>query len=75
MSPRLQACFFQDTGHYRVIIYIVIKHKLVNTTHTIDDLENMVLQISLNIRYATYIRGQRGEIITGTSYQFFVFDV
>lgn len=35
-----------------------IKAKLVNTIHPNDDLENMVLQTSLNIRYATYIPGQ-----------------
>jgi hypothetical protein len=41
-----------------------------NTIHPNEDLENMVLQVVQNVRYATYIHGQWDEIITGTSYVF-----
>jgi hypothetical protein len=40
-----------------------MKAKLVNTTHLNDDLENMVLQISLNIRLEhTYLVSERKQL-------------
>jgi hypothetical protein len=50
--------------------------KAVNTTYSGNDFENIVLHISLNIKYTIYVTNTEWEeILIVTSYEFFVLDI
>ena len=68
LVPVFKLAFFQNYCHYMTSTYTVINVKLVNATHSHNSLENMVMPISLNIKYKKYITGTSNYFLSMNRY-------